>query len=150
MSCVEAPGLTSRLASVRNQHSFLLFDACTYIELCTATYQDISLLKDMHAIFKPAIIVVCELQHSMMESPETYTAAYTMSGEAHVRVSTPWIIRKLTTEKVDELWRFHNQSTSLENEECTVRTALRSVLLQRVHRLFPYTSDVETSPLMIM
>ena len=150
MSCVEASGLTSRLASVRNQHSFLLFDACTYIELCTATYQDISILKEMRDIFKPALIVVCELRHSLTEGPETYTAAYTMSGEAHVRVSTPWIMRKSATEKVDELWRFHNQSTSLENEECTVRTALRSALLQRVHRLFPYTSDVETSPLMIM
>ena len=141
MSCVEASGLTSRLASVRNQHSFLLFDACTYIKLCTGMYQDISLLKELCAIFEPAIIVLCELKHGTLETPDNYTTAYTMSGEGHVRVSTPWLKVKLASEKVDELYRFHNQSTSKENQECLIRTSLRSSLMQRVHRLFPYTYE---------
>ena len=149
MSCVEASCLMSRLASVRNQHS-LLFDACTYIELCTATYQDISLLKDMCAIFEPAVVVVCEVDHSLCDSPDTYTRAYTMKGEAPVRVSTPWITKKLAAEKVDELYRFHNQNTTLEHQECPIRKEIRSSLVKRVHRLFSYSSDVETSALMIM
>ena len=149
MSCVEASCLTSRLASVRNQHS-LLFDACTYIELCTATYQDISLLKDLCAIFEPAVVVICEVDGPLCDSPENYTGAYTMKGEEPRRVSTPWITKKLGIEKVEELYRFHNQITALENQECPIRKEIRSSLVKRVHRLFSYSSDAETSALMIM
>ena len=149
MSCVEASCLTSRLASVRNQYS-LLFDACTYIELCTATYQDISLLKDLCAIFEPAVVVICELEGSVTDGPENYTGAYTMKGEEPKRVSTPWITKKLGTEKAEELYRFHSQITALENQECPFRKGIRSSLVKRVHRLFSYSSDAETSALMIM
>ena len=141
MSCVEASGLTSRLASVRNQHSFLLFDACTYIKLCTGMYQDISLLKELCAIFDNALLVLCDVNQGLLESADNFITAYTMSGEGHVQVSTPWLKVKLAIEKVDDLYRYHNQSTTKENQECLIRTSFRSSLMKGVHGLFPYTYE---------